>query len=381
MADGPVITCPNCGRKNRVPAAASGTPRCGNCHRPLPWIVDAGDNNFAEIAEQASVPVVVDLWAPWCGPCRMVSPVLADLAAEFAGRMKLVKVNVDESPRLQSRFGVQSIPTLLLLSGGQIKATQIGAPPPPRAAVLARAGAQQCGGRKRLSTAGEPSPGRYVRLAARRQYVKCRPTTGAVSLRAEAGRPPQLAAVAALAVRRPVCDYLGIGREPDGKLVFFEVPGRELSVRTLSIEDTVADVPAHGRGPACDQGWDLAGGDRVVVRLAGPIPSSARPGCKARTPAAQVGETSRLIRSVIPPDGEAPAAAGACRMGIEHPHAGDLADADVDEPKAVPDPNLVCAQHDQRTESREHHNAEREFNAAHDQPDPHRAGDGGDKDR
>ena len=130
MADGPVITCPNCGRKNRVPAAAGGTPRCGNCHRPLPWIVDAGDDNFAEIAEQASVPVVVDLWAPWCGPCRMVSPVLAELAAEFAGRMKLVKVNVDEAPRLQSRFGVQSIPTLLLLDRGQVKATQIGAPPP-----------------------------------------------------------------------------------------------------------------------------------------------------------------------------------------------------------------------------------------------------------
>jgi thioredoxin 2 len=131
MTDGPVITCPNCGRKNRVPAAASGTPRCGNCHKPLPWIVDAGDDNFTEIAEQASVPVVVDLWAPWCGPCRMVSPVLAELAAEFAGRMKLVKVNVDEAPRLQSRFGVQSIPTLLLLVGGQVKATQIGAPPPP----------------------------------------------------------------------------------------------------------------------------------------------------------------------------------------------------------------------------------------------------------
>jgi thioredoxin 2 len=130
MAESVLITCPNCERKNRVPAASSGTPRCGDCHRPLPWIVDAGDDNFAEIAERASVPVVVDLWAPWCGPCRMVSPVLADLATEFAGRVKLVKVNVDEAPRLQSRFSVQSIPTLLLLERGQVKATQIGAPPP-----------------------------------------------------------------------------------------------------------------------------------------------------------------------------------------------------------------------------------------------------------
>jgi thioredoxin 2 len=112
-----------------VPDAASGTPRCGNCHQPLPWIVDADDATFAELAERAPVPAVVDLWAPWCGPCRMVSPALAQLAAELAGRIKLVKVNVDTSPGLQQRFGVQSIPTLLVLRGGQVTARQTGAAP------------------------------------------------------------------------------------------------------------------------------------------------------------------------------------------------------------------------------------------------------------
>ncbi len=128
MAD-ELITCPQCGRRNRVPAAAAGTPRCGNCHQPLPWIVNAGDDSFAEVAEKSTVPVLVDLWAPWCGPCRMVSPALAQLATERAGKLKLVKVNVDQSPRLQQRFGIQSIPTLMLFSGGKLLARQVGAAP------------------------------------------------------------------------------------------------------------------------------------------------------------------------------------------------------------------------------------------------------------
>ena len=124
-----LVRCRNCGRRNRVPAAAAGIPRCGNCHQPLPWIADATDDTFAEIAEAASVPVVVDLWAPWCGPCRMVSPALAQVATDLAGQVKLVKVNVDDSPEIQQRFEVQAIPTLIALRRGQVAARRSGAAP------------------------------------------------------------------------------------------------------------------------------------------------------------------------------------------------------------------------------------------------------------
>jgi len=126
-----VVACPSCGRRNRVPTTAAGTPRCGQCHTRLPWIVDAGDSDFAEVAEQAPLPVLLDLWAPWCGPCRMVSPALEDLARTFAGRIKLVKVNVDTAPQIAQRFGVQAVPTLLVLHHGQIVERQAGAAPAP----------------------------------------------------------------------------------------------------------------------------------------------------------------------------------------------------------------------------------------------------------
>jgi thioredoxin 2 len=124
-----VVTCPHCGRRNRVPAAASGTPRCGNCHQPLPWVVDATDDDFAEVAEKVDVPVVVDLWAPWCAPCRMVSPALEKVATELAGQVKLVKVDVDASPGLSQRFETQAIPTLLVLRDGTVASRRVGALP------------------------------------------------------------------------------------------------------------------------------------------------------------------------------------------------------------------------------------------------------------
>ncbi len=124
-----VIACPKCGKKVRVPGIADGRPRCPDCKNELPWVAVAGDANFAQVADSRKIPVLVDLWAPWCGPCRAVSPLLERLAAERAGQLKLVKVNVDEAPRTQAAFGVQAIPTLVLLNGGREVARQAGAMP------------------------------------------------------------------------------------------------------------------------------------------------------------------------------------------------------------------------------------------------------------
>jgi thioredoxin 2 len=92
-------------------------------------MVDAGDDDFTEVAERADIPVVVDLWATWCGPCRMVSPALEKVATDLAGRIKLVKVDVDKNPRLSRRFEVQAVPTLLVLDQGETVARQAGAAP------------------------------------------------------------------------------------------------------------------------------------------------------------------------------------------------------------------------------------------------------------
>jgi len=127
-ATGPtsVLTCTRCGAKNTIRPSATGSPHCGKCGTPLSWVVDATDATF-EVEAEASPAVVVDLWAPWCGPCRFVEPILEQLAVDFAGRLKVIKVNVDENPRLAQQFDARSIPTMVVLQGGRVVDRVVGA--------------------------------------------------------------------------------------------------------------------------------------------------------------------------------------------------------------------------------------------------------------
>jgi thioredoxin 2 len=125
-----VLTCATCGKRNTIRPSERGAPHCGACGKPLPWLVNATDATFP-FEEKAAVAVVVDLWAPWCGPCRFVGPILEQLSREFAGRLKIVKVNVDENPALSQRFDARSIPTMVVIKGGQPVDRIVGALPKP----------------------------------------------------------------------------------------------------------------------------------------------------------------------------------------------------------------------------------------------------------
>ena len=130
-SDAALVRCPNCGKQNRVRPAASGVPHCGNCVAILPWVTESGEGDFGAVVEQSSIPVLVDFWAPWCGPCRIVSPTVEKIGQDMPGRLKVVKVNTDDAPHLTQRFGIRGIPTLVIFDHGKETARITGAMPGP----------------------------------------------------------------------------------------------------------------------------------------------------------------------------------------------------------------------------------------------------------
>jgi len=130
-----ILTCANCGTRNSIAPSERGSPHCGNCGKLLPWLVNADALIFV-VETRASPTVVVDLWAPWCGPCRIVGPILEELARDYAGRLKVVKVNVDENQGLAVKYDAMSIPTMIVMRDGEVVDRIVGALPKP--ALMAR---------------------------------------------------------------------------------------------------------------------------------------------------------------------------------------------------------------------------------------------------
>ncbi len=130
-----ILACLSCGTKNKIPLSRiNESPKCGKCGTPLSTDiiskpVDVVDNTFDKEVLGAALPVLVDCWAPWCGPCRAVGPVLDELAEKYKGRLKIAKVNVDENSAISTRYSISSIPTMFLVKNGKIIDQLVGALP------------------------------------------------------------------------------------------------------------------------------------------------------------------------------------------------------------------------------------------------------------
>ena len=137
------VACPNCGRLNRVDLArAADRPKCGQCAQPiaLDRPLALTDASFDRVIADAQVPVLVDFYADWCGPCKMVAPIMDDLARARMGSVLVAKLDTDRNQQVAQRFGIAGIPTVMVFRDGRVAAKQVGAlPRPGYEALLAQA--------------------------------------------------------------------------------------------------------------------------------------------------------------------------------------------------------------------------------------------------
>ena len=127
-----IIVCASCGAKNRVPEEKLAVhPNCGQCHQPLLTLapIELNEQNFSNFISNTDLPVLIDLWAEWCGPCKMMAPILKDVKKELGDSVTIIKVDVDRNPQAANEYQVQGVPTLILFKNGKLLWRQSGVIP------------------------------------------------------------------------------------------------------------------------------------------------------------------------------------------------------------------------------------------------------------